>query len=83
MRSADTSPEAYAVQIEMYRRMTPERRLELGFDMSEQGLRTMADGIRSRHPEYGENDVRWALLRLRHGDELFSKVWPGAPLLVP
>jgi hypothetical protein len=47
------------MQIEIYRRMIPDRCLVLGFEMSEQGLQTMADGIRSRHPAYGENDVRW------------------------
>jgi hypothetical protein len=83
VRSPDTSPEAYARQIEAYRSMSPERRVALAAEMSEDMLAVAADGIRARHPQYDEAQVRWALLRLRHGDDTFRAAWPDAPLLAP
>jgi hypothetical protein len=83
VRSADTAPEAYAKQIEAYRSMSPERRVVLAAQMSDDMLAVAADGIRARHPEYDEARVRWALLRLRHGDDTFRAAWPDAPLLAP
>ncbi len=83
MRSMDTSPEAHAAQLEVYRRLGPEGRLELALRMSEAVRLTSAAGIRDRHPEYSEAEVRWALFRLIHGDDLFRKAWPDAPLLAP
>jgi hypothetical protein len=72
MRPLDTTPEAHAVQLELYRRLGPARCLELA-----------ADGIRARHPEYDEAQVRWALFRLLHGDATFRAAWPHAPVLEP
>jgi hypothetical protein len=83
MRPADTDPEAHEVQLEIYRRMGPSRRLEAGIRMSEEVRALTADGIRSRHPEYSEAEVRFALARMMLGDELFSRAWPDAPLLDP
>ena len=83
VRSRDTAPEAYDVQIEVYRRMTPTQRFEIAVQLSEQVNEMAADGIRSRHPEYSEDEVRWALHRLRLGDDLFLQVWPDAPFLAP
>jgi hypothetical protein len=41
------------------------------------------DGIRRRHPEYTDEQVRMALLRLLHGDELLRTVWPDRALVQP
>jgi hypothetical protein len=83
VRSADTSPEAHAAHIAVYRAMTPERRVAVGVQMSEGGFAVMAEGIRRRHPRYDDADVEWALRRLRLGDDTFRQVWPEAPLLAP
>jgi hypothetical protein len=83
VRSADTSPEAHAVHVAVYRSMSPERRLAIGVQMSEDAFALMAAGIQRRHPDYDETDVAWALRRMRLGDEAFSEVWPAAPLLAP
>lgn len=83
MRSSDTSPEADAVQLEVYRRLGAEGRVELALRMSEEARATTRAGIRDRHPEYSEEEVRYAFFRLIHGDELFRKAWPEAPLLSP
>jgi hypothetical protein len=52
--------------------------------MTEAALEISREGIRLRHPGYGEEQVRWALFRLRLDDDsLFRAVWPSAPLLQP
>lgn len=83
MLSSDTSPEAHAAQIEVYRRMGPEARVELAFRMSDSARGIAAAGIQDRHPEYSDEEVRWALFRLVHGDDIFRKAWPDAPVLEP
>jgi hypothetical protein len=51
--------------------------------MSEDVNAIAADGVRARHPAYDADRVRWAVLRLRLGDEVFRQVWPDAPLVAP
>jgi hypothetical protein len=79
MRSRDTSAEAHAVQLAVYRRMTLEQRLTLTVELADAARATSLDGIRRRHPEYDEATAVRALFRLVHGDELYRKVWPGVP----
>ena len=83
MRSRDTTVEAHAIQIAIYRRMTVDQRLELALEMSEAARRTSLDGIRARHPEYDEGTAIRALFRLLHGAELYAKVWPRLPAPAP
>ena len=75
--AADTSKEAARVQFAVYRRMTPERRLELTFRMTADMRQRLADGVRQRHPEYSEHEVRLAVIRLTLGEELFHTIYPG------
>lgn len=80
---ADTTLEAARVQMEVFRRMTPARRLQLAFDMSHSLRRVVASGIRSRHPEYTEEQVAVAAAaRLALGDDLFRKAYPGVEIAV-
>jgi hypothetical protein len=79
----DTSPEAHEAQMQAYRRMGPEARVRIGFSMSEDVREIAAQGIRSRHPEYAEAQVRSALFRLLYGDELTRAVWPHEALVAP
>jgi hypothetical protein len=83
VRSADTSPEAHDLQIQIYRSMSPARRVSIAVAMSEEMLAVTAAGIGARHPDYDEEHVSWALRRLRLGDETFRAAWPNAPLVAP
>ena len=74
---ADTTMEAARVQIEIFRRMPPERRLELALQMSTNLRKVAASGVLSRHPNYSKDEVRLAVARLTLGEELFSKAFPG------
>ena len=77
-RPADTTPEAWAIQLEVWRRMGPERRIAAAISMSEELVTLTRAGIQARHPEYDDEAVRLAEIRQRLGDELYSKVYPGA-----
>jgi hypothetical protein len=81
--SPDTTPEAEAVQDEIYRKMGPARRTALAVQMSLAARATTLAGIRTRHPEYDERTARWALFRLLVGDALFERAWPSAPRVAP
>ena len=83
MRPHDTTPEAHAFQLAVYRRMGLDRRLAVALELSEAARRTSLDGIRARHPDYDEPTAIRALFRLLHGDDLCAKVWPGQPLPAP
>ena len=79
----DTTPEAHAAQTEAYRRMSGQERTAVVFRLNQFARETSAAGIRSRHPDYSDEQVRFALFRLLLGDDLTSKVWPGRGLVDP
>jgi hypothetical protein len=79
---ADTTPEAAAVQLEVFRRMSDDRRLQLALQMSNTLRRLAADGVRERHPDYSEDQVRLAVIRLTAGEELFRQAFPGVDVQV-
>ena len=83
MRASDTTSEAQAVQLTLYRRMAPERRLQVGLELTELSRRLLRDGIRGRHPEYDDGEVLLAFRRLWLGPELFREAYPGQPELSP
>ena len=83
VHARDTTTEAHAIQLAIYRRMTVDQRLALALDMSEAARRTSLDGIRARHPAYDEPTAIRALFRLLHGAELDAKVWPLLPAPAP
>jgi hypothetical protein len=82
-RSRDTSADADAVQLRLYRSMSSAQRTAIGNQMSIDARLTALAAIRQRHPEYDEATARWALFRMLVGDELFQRAWPKAPLVDP
>ena len=73
----DTSLEAFRKQLEICRQMSPEARLLQALQWSEQVREFGRIGIRLRHPEYSEREVQLASIRLRLGDDLFRRIYPG------
>src|SRR4029077_12585712 len=65
---ADTTLEAARVQFDVFRRMPAHRRLELALQMSTALRNLAASGVRSRHPDYSEKQVRLAVARLTLGE---------------
>jgi len=70
----DTSPDAYAVQLELLRRMSPVQRLKKTFALSRQVKRMSMDAIRRHHPEFDENAVRLRFIELTYGKSLAEDV---------
>lgn len=77
---ADTTREAFMTQFGVYGRMTPVQRLQVAFKMSDFLRDIAAAGVRNRHPDYTEAQVRQAVIRQTLGDDLFRKAYPGADL---
>ena len=65
----DTSPEAAALQTEIYRKMSGEQRLKLAFEMSDFARELTLSRLRSEHPEWSDWELRRELLRYAFGSE--------------
>jgi hypothetical protein len=70
----DTAPEIRSRQLDVYRAMRPERRVEVAMAMSEDVRHIALDGIRARNPDYDEVQVHHAWLRMLHGDVLAGRL---------
>jgi hypothetical protein len=82
-RPDDTSPEAWNAQLAMLRRMTGQQRSAIASRLTQIVRDAARAGIRARHPEYGEEELRRAFFRMMHGDEITRRVWRDADLLDP
>ncbi|MBL7153846.1 MAG: hypothetical protein ISS79_09020 [Phycisphaerae bacterium] len=77
MTKSDTSPDARRVVCELYRKMTPARKFELISQAYEFGRSLAMAGIRLRHPEATDQQVRQLWARQHLGDELYEKAYGG------
>jgi len=80
IRSADTSKEAAAKQIEVLQNMGPAGRLKLTLDLCDNLRQITRAGIRHRHPDYTDQQVTQAYLRLILVPELFQQVFPNCEI---
>ncbi len=71
----DTTPQAAWVQMNLYRRMSPELHLELALAMNDTARAVSAAGVRARHHDYDEDQVRLEVIRMCLGDELFCRAF--------
>ena len=72
----DTTLEAARMQFSILRKMGMEGRARMTIELSN-GLRSIIEsGVRQRHPDYDENMVRLAALRIAIGEELFRQAYP-------
>jgi hypothetical protein len=78
----DTTWEAAMVQLEIFRKMPGEKKLELACSMSNSLRALVASGVRDRHPEYTEDQVRLAVNRITLGEKLFREVYPGIDIRI-
>lgn len=73
--SRDTTLEAARIQFSVLRKIGDVECGNMSIELSD-GLRaTIESGIRQRHPEYDDNMVRLAALRLAIGEQLFRQVY--------
>ena len=83
MRPVDTTPYAEEIQIAIFRRMRPEERLQAALNLAQISRELLKAGVRSRHPEYSEEQVRLAVIRIMLGEDLFLSVYPKAKDVFP
>jgi hypothetical protein len=77
MPVTDTSTAARARQLEVFRGMSPAERVTLAVEMSDE-IRAVAEaGIRRRHPEHSDDQVRTALVAIVLGRESAARVLGG------
>jgi hypothetical protein len=80
---SDTDADAHGIQREIYRHMGGQGRVAVAFRLTDAVRRLSMAGVRARHPDYTEAQVRQAYARLRLGDALVRTVWPDQPLVDP
>ena len=76
MIPADTDPEAFEVQLEIWRRMDPKLKFEQVIQHCNDIRQLTLAGIRGRHPTYNAEQLKHAAFRLFLGDALYREVWP-------
>jgi DNA-binding HxlR family transcriptional regulator len=70
----DTAPERKQRYYELLRAQTPEQRLLSAVSLSED-VRTLAEaGIRLRHPDADEHEVRRRLIAILYGEEFLRRL---------
>jgi hypothetical protein len=83
MRPLDTSIDAERVQIDIFRRMAPEQRLKSTIELSQTSRKLLAEGVRKRHPEYSEQQIKYAVFRLLLPYKLFRAAYPSVKEIQP
>jgi hypothetical protein len=76
MPGTDTSATAVARQRDAFRRMTPEQRLALAVEMSDEIRGVTEAGIRHRHPELTDDEVRVTLAAIALRPEVGARPQP-------
>ena len=64
MAVSDTTPQAAAIQLDLYRKAGPSRRAQIAVELSDAVRATTLAGIRRRHPDYTEEEVKADFLRI-------------------
>ncbi len=73
----DTTIEAMKRQVEILRKVTPERRMEMAFELSDFLRSIVQAGVKERHPDYNEQQIQKEVLRLMIGESLFKQIYPN------
>jgi hypothetical protein len=72
MRPLDTTPEAHAAQLAVYRRMSTGQKLELACELCDLGREQMIHGILARNPRLSRQDAWREMLLQLLGVELYA-----------
>ncbi len=82
MIPADTTIDAAVKQFEVLRRMTLQERAAITFELINNLRGIVEAGIRSRHPDYDDDKVKLAVLRLTLGENLFQQVFKDTDIAI-
>ena len=81
--SNDTTPEAERYYTKFLRSLTGEEKVRMAVEMTETANQVCKQGIAHRHPNYTEEEIHYAFLRIIWGHELYAQVYPSGPFLTP
>ena len=73
--ATDTSDEARAVMVEIYRAMTPARKIQLVDDANRTARQLALTGLRARHPDEARSKLRRRLLGLVLGEDVACEIY--------
>ena len=71
---ADTTLEAARKQFEILRRMSPQKRALISFEISDNVRQNVIAGIKKMHPDFTDTQIKKELLRRTVGYELSRKI---------
>jgi hypothetical protein len=74
---SDTTREAFIKQMEVLKKIGPEGRLAMMFELSDNLREIVKAGIRQRHPDYTPQQVIQAVLKLTLDKKLYDQIFPG------
>ena len=83
MNMQDTTRQTEKIQIEILRRIGPEGRLRAAMELSQMSRQLLSEGVRRRHPEYDERQIRLETIRLTLPRELYLSAYPEAGDILP
>jgi len=63
--------------------MGSERRLQCAIALSQTYRKLLVEGVRRRHPEYGERQIMLAVARLMLPEELYFAAYPEGRDVLP
>ncbi len=63
--------------------MKPEMRLQVAIDLAQTSRKLVEEGVYKRHPDYGEEQIRLAAIRLILEEDLFLSAYPEARDILP
>jgi hypothetical protein len=73
--SSDTHPKMEALQIRLWRQASPTQKMHMLAQLNASVRMVAMAGLRSRHPQANEAELRRRLAGLLLGDELAQKVY--------
>jgi hypothetical protein len=73
--SSDTHPKMEALQIELWRRASPTRKMHMLAQLNASAHTLALAGLRSRHPQANEAELRRRLASLLLGEDVARKVY--------
>ena len=71
---ANTTLEAARKEFEILRRLGPQVRARMAFEMSDNLRRNVEAGVRRRHPDFDEKRIQLEVLRFMVGDKLHRQM---------
>jgi predicted component of type VI protein secretion system len=71
----DTHPRMEALQVRLLRQSSPARKMEMLAQLNASARLLALSGLRSRHPQAGEAELRRRLAGILLGEELARKVY--------